>query len=272
LERGFEVRALTRNPDGSKAADLRNRGVEVVQGGFNDRASLERALRDVDGAFLMGTPFEAGVEAESQQGLSFLDAAKATDLPYLVYSSVAAADRNTGIPHFESKHTVEKQIVELGIPHTIIAPVFFADNMMAPFVLPGLQKGVLAQALPADTPLQIITVTNIGQFAALVFSRKTDFLGRRIDIAGDSLTGTEFARAIGKASGREIGYVEVPIDQVRNMSEDMALMYEWFARVGYSVEIEALRRDYPEVSWERFEDWADRQDWSVLDAAEKAAS
>ena len=56
------------------------------------------------------------------------------------------------------------------------------------------------------------------------------------------------------------------------MGENMALMYEWFERVGYSVDIEALRRNYSEVKWERFEDWAVHQDWSVLDAAKEAAS
>ena len=111
-----------------------------------------------------------------------------------------------------------------------------------------------------------------GEFGALVFARREDFWGKRINIAGDSLTGPEYGQAVGAASGREIGYFEVPRDQVRQMSEDMALMYEWFERVGYSADIEGLRRNYPEVKWERFSEWAARQDWSILEAAAKTAN
>jgi len=49
------------------------------------------------------------------------------------------------------------------------------------------------------------------------------------------------------------------------MSEDMALMYEWFVADGYSVDIDGLTTEYPEVAWETFSQWAGRQDWSVLE-------
>ena len=41
-------------------------------------------------------------------------------------------------------------------------------------------------------------------------------------------------------------------------------MYEWFNTVGYSADIETLRRDYPETGWHTFEEWAQAQDWSIL--------
>ncbi|MCK5248458.1 MAG: NmrA/HSCARG family protein [Spirochaetaceae bacterium] len=271
LDGGHEVRGLTRNTQSDRARALEGRGVELVQGDFTDRSSLEKALTGVDGAFLMSTPFEGGVEVETRQGITFVEAAHAVGVPHLVYTSVGDADQKTGVPHFVSKYLVEKRIVELGIPHTIIAPVYFHDNMLSPFVLPGLQTGVFAAAISPETRLQGVSVRNIGEFGALVFTRREAFLGKRINIAGDSLTGLEHAEAVAGASGREIGFFQVPIDEVRGMSEDMALMYEWFDGVGYSVDIEALRRDYPEVKWERFSQWASRQDWSVLESAGKTA-
>ena len=74
-----------------------------------------------------------------------------------------------------------------------------------------------------------------------------------------------------RASGRSISYFEVPIEQVRHNSEDMALMYEWFRRVGYTAEVEGLKREFPTVRWETFQDWADRQNWSVLNAERTVA-
>ena len=41
-------------------------------------------------------------------------------------------------------------------------------------------------------------------------------------------------------------------------------MLEWFDRVGYGADIEALRSEHPEVGWHTFEAWAKDQDWSVL--------
>ena len=41
-------------------------------------------------------------------------------------------------------------------------------------------------------------------------------------------------------------------------------MYEWFDRVGFTVDIKALRRDYPEVGWMTFGQWARAQDWTQV--------
>jgi hypothetical protein len=52
---------------------------------------------------------------------------------------------------------------------------------------------------------------------------------------------------------------------LRAQSEDLALMFEWFDRIGYAADIENLRRDFPEVNWQTFEEWARKQDWTILD-------
>jgi len=70
-------------------------------------------------------------------------------------------------------------------------------------------------AMPADRDLQMISVRNIGELASLAFVDPDRFLGRRINLAGDGLNGAGYAEAIGVATGRRIGYFEVPIGQVR---------------------------------------------------------
>ena len=51
LARGKEVRALVRNRE--KASSWANQGVELVDGDWNDSAAIERALKGVEGAFVM---------------------------------------------------------------------------------------------------------------------------------------------------------------------------------------------------------------------------
>jgi len=71
--------------------------------------------------------------------------------------------------------------------------------------------------------------------------------GRELDIAGDELTIPEAADVLTAALGRPIGSTQIPIEQVRGYSEDLALMLEWFERVGYSADIDALQREFGHV-------------------------
>jgi hypothetical protein len=76
-----------------------------------------------------------------------------------------------------------------------------------------------------------------------------------IDPAGDSRTMPEAAAVFGRALGRDIKYVRIPIEEVRKNSEDFALMLEWFDRVGYDADIEGTAKEFG-VTPTRLEDFA----------------
>ena len=265
LTRGHQVRALTRNSASPAAKRLREQGVEIAVGDFTDLDSLVCAVRGVDAVYAMSTPYEQGAEKEIAQGITVTDAAKAAGVAHLVYSSVASANRATGVSHFDGKYEVEKHVQASGVPYTIVAPVFFMENLLQPWTLPSLRQGKLAMALPAGRLLQQIATADIGAFVATVIECNDTVFGCRFDIAGDELTGEEAAALLSKVAGREIHYEGFPPDVLGAQSEDMARMFEWFDSTGYAADIESLRRDFPEVRWHRFEEWAREQDWSVLD-------
>ena len=266
LARGHSVRALTRKPESPAAAALAKRGVTIVPGNFDDEGSLERAARGVDTVFAMSTPFEGGSKAETAEGINLVRAASRVRVKHFVYSSVAGADRSTGIPHFDSKFEVEKEIRRSAIPFTIVAPVFFMENFLAEWMAAGIGQGSIAIAVPATRRLQQIAVEDIAQFTALVIDRRESFLGKRIDIASDELTLTTVASVISHVLGRQIKYTALAVDAVRGQNEDLARMYEWFDRVGYDADVVGLRELYPEVYWHRFSEWAREQDWSAIAA------
>ena len=268
LANGHRVRGLTRNDSSPTAKRLRDQGIEIAVGDFTDQDSLVRAAQGVDALFTMTTPFEGGVEIEVAQGTAIIEAAKTAEVNHLVYSSVGSADRATGVPHFDSKYEVEKHLVSSGLAYTIIAPVFFMDNLLLPWTLPGLREGKLAQGMPGTRPLQQISVADIGAFAAAVIERGEPIFGQRYDIAGDELTGDEAVAILSQATGREIRYEGFPPDVLRAQSEDLALMYEWFDHTGYVADINGLHRDFPEVKWHDFRGWVGQQDWRVLDSSD----
>ena len=252
LQKKHQVYALTRNIQSPPAQDLRNRGANLVKGDLDDSDSLKRAVKDVESVFLMGTPFEDGTEGETHRGKLMADIAKENNIEHLVYSSVANADKNTGIPHFESKYKVEQHIKNLGIPHTIIGPTFFMENLLGP----GLKQGQLALPLSLSTTLQQSALENIAEFSALVLESRKPFLGKRIDIASDDVTGEQAAKILSNELGYKIRYVPIPLEQVYQANEDMARMYEWYEKVGTGIDISALHQEYPEVNWLTFRDWA----------------
>jgi uncharacterized protein YbjT (DUF2867 family) len=267
IARGHRVKAISRRPESDGAKRLAAAGVEVVAGNLDDGASVAAAAEGVDAMFLMGNSYEAGTDAETRQGIAAADAAKAAGIGHLIYSSVADAHKKTGIPHFDSKYLVEKHIAGLGIPYTISAPVAFMENTVAPWAIDGLRQGVYAAALPPARVLQQVTIDDIGAFVATLAERREQVFGKRFDIASDELSGAQQAKILSEVLGRPITYRELPIAAIRQQSEDTALMFEWFDRTGYDADIAALRRDFPDVGWHSYADWARGFDWSVLDKA-----
>ena len=260
LRDGIRVVGLTRNVSG--AAAWADRGVELAGGDLRDRDSLARALETVDRAYLVTTPFEAGMEAEVDMGVAFVDAAKEAGVGQLVFSSVVSADAATGIPHFETKGRIEERLKKSGVPFTILRPAFFMDNFLAPWILPGIRAGKVTLGVRADRKLQMVAVRDIGEFALEAFRRPKRFLGRTIELAGDDLTIPAALAVISRVTSHPIRYEAVPDGRLEKaFGDDMARMYRWFNDVGYSVDIEGLRIDW-EVPLTTFREFAAGTPWS----------
>jgi uncharacterized protein YbjT (DUF2867 family) len=265
LSRGHRVRGLTRKPESAAARKLQALGAEIATGDMEDRGSMAQAASDMDAVFCVSTPFDSGgPETEGRQGMNVADAAKFSGVKHLVYSSVPKADTHTAIPHFESKAQVERHVQSLGIPWTVIGPGIFMENFLGPYFHPELLEGRFAIALSPACKLQLICLDDIAGFATLVLEQRERFLGRRIDIASDERTPPEIADILARVMGRKVKHHQTPIEQVRAWSKDMALMFEWFDRVGTGIDIAGLRRNYPEVGWRDLRQWAESQSWDVL--------
>src|SRR5436309_10238100 len=206
-QRGFALRALVRNPERPEVRQLEGPRVEVLRGDFDDRESIERALDGADGAYSVQS-WQGGPQTEIRQGIAFAEAANRQEVGHFVYSSVAAADQNTGIPHFESKAKVEERIRQIGMPYTIFRPVFFMENWL--MMRDAIHNGSIMLPLDPQTRLQMIAVDDIGAFVALGFEHTGHWHNRAYDLAGDELSMTELANAFSRASGREIRYQQLP--------------------------------------------------------------
>lgn len=256
-QRGFALRALVRNPERPEVRELEGSHVEVLRGDFDDPESMERVLDGADGAYSV-QPWQGGVETEIRQGIAFAEAANRQEVGHFIHSSVAAADENTGIPHFESKRRIEERIQRIGMPYTIFRPVFFMENWL--MMSDGIDNGTIMLPLSAQRRLQMIAVDDIGAFVALAFEHPGHWHNRAYELAGDELSMVELAEAFSRASGREVRYQQVPWDEFEQRAgHEMAVMYRWFEDKGYTVDIGAVRQHYPELT--SFNRWLE-QKWT----------
>src|SRR6202020_1404463 len=110
-----------------------------------------------------------------------------------------------------------------------------------------------------------VAVPDIGAVAVHVLEEPARFTGKRLEIAGDELTGNDAMAILSLVTSRPFSYYQVPLEVVsERMGEDSVKMYEWFDRVGFAVDRAALRREFPDVAFHDFESWAKTQDWSAL--------
>jgi uncharacterized protein YbjT (DUF2867 family) len=244
---GWEVRALVRDLNKDSAQDLKRQGVEIVQGDLNHLASLRTTMEGVYGVFSALSSTEAGVEVEERQGKAVADVAKEAGVSHFVYSSVGGAERESGIPHFESKWHVENYLHEHDLPVTILRPAFFIDNFRSIVSEEADQTLSIKMALRPETVLQMIAVDDIGAFAALAFEQKTTFLGKAIELAGDELTPVQITEVFQRVLGKPTRFTEVPVEQLRRVNPEMGSMFAWFNESGYQADIAALRQLYPSL-------------------------
>jgi uncharacterized protein YbjT (DUF2867 family) len=263
LSRGAHVRALVRNPGSDRAQALSRRGVELARIDIADAASLSAALQGVDAFFFMTTPEDqtaAAIEGETRQGIALVDAAVEAAVPHVVFSSVGGAERDSGIPHFESKRRVEEHLQRSGLRATYVRPVAFMDNFA--FMGPSVENGeiVLRMPLPDHIPLQMIAVRDIGEIGAALLLEDAKAPDGAIEIAGDERTGSQIAAAFGEHAGLPARYEALPLAVIGD-SEDAQAMFRWFAETpAYQADVSTVNTIHPSAwdlpTWLRSSGWS----------------
>jgi uncharacterized protein YbjT (DUF2867 family) len=267
LERGRTVRALVRDLASPAARALQWAGADLVVGDLDDPASLRTAMEGAHGVFLVLTMMAGprispeGVVAEERRGKAVAGLTRESGTGHLVYSSLNGAGARSGIPYYESKARIEEHIRALGLPATILRPVSFMDNF-ATYNRPVLEDReiVVSLAVRPELPMQLISVRDIGAFAAIAFDRPDQYLGRTVEIAGDALTPPQIAETFGRACGLPARFRQTPIEQVRAFDAQLAQMFTFFnEHPSELADLPALRAEHPGLM--RLDTWLRETGW-----------
>jgi len=255
IKNGWKVKGLTRNRANAKNHPLKNK-IEFVEGDLNNINSFREHLKNVYGVFSVQNFWEHGYDAEVAQGRNLAEAAKDAGIKHFIFSSVASANKNTGLPHFESKIEIEQFIKQIDLPYTILRPVFFMENFFR--MKNDILDGRIVNAVESHTPLQMISVENIGDFTLEAFNNPDIFLHKEIDIAGDSLTLTEVAKIFSQTLKHPVEYIEMNLNDFEEFAgKEFALMVNWFNKEGYDVDINSLKENF-DIELITFKNWLEK--------------
>ncbi len=252
LADGWQVRALTRHPNSSRARTLADAGAEVIGGSLEDPATIARCVDGVYGVYSVHPGPLAPEQDEAKAGRDITDAAVKYDVTHLVYSSGLGADHG-GQP---TKWEIERYIAASGVSATVLRPSSFMENLITQSATVGIRDGALRTAAAAHIRQQFIALDDIGTFAALALRNPDDYRDRTFELVGDALTPPEVAAQVSAAVGREVPYIQRPIEELRRINERFARGYELLNSGDGSVpdvDIDELRSLHPGLM--SFREW-----------------
>jgi uncharacterized protein YbjT (DUF2867 family) len=263
LARGHRVRAFTRRPQSARALALQARGADIAPGCFDDRWSVMTAVEGVDALFATTSATEAGTDAEVGHGRVLAEVARELRAPHVVYASKGGGTRLLGMAQLDGKVRVERLFDQLEVPTTVLGVALFMSSLHETALARGLADGVLELGLPAERVVPLVTVEDAARFTADVIERPRAFLGRRIEVASDAVSGWRMAEILSAHLGRSIVYRAPALRRAEDAAHGSRLS-AWLSLVGHSADVPGLRALCPSARWHRFEEWVGAQDWSWL--------
>jgi uncharacterized protein YbjT (DUF2867 family) len=254
----FGVRALTRNPDSAKAKELAAAGAEVVAADLDDEASVRAAFEGVYGAFVVTnywverTPEEEAARTRAEMELQQADiaatAAKDAGVAHVIWSTLedtrpffrdrddvpSLDDGRYKVPHFDAKGEADALFTKYGVPTTFLRTTFYFDAFINGMPPARGEDGKLTISMPmADRPLSGIASDDIGRTALAIFKRGPEFIGETVSIAGDHLTGKEYAAGLSEVLGEEVVYQPPTWEDYRAFPFPLAIefsnMFQFYA-------------------------------------------
>jgi uncharacterized protein YbjT (DUF2867 family) len=209
LARGKEVRALVRNRE--KASSWANRGVELVDGDWNDSAAIERALKGVEGAFVMlpavWTPSPDYKEAKGVIA-NYVEALTKAAPPRVVALSSMGANRNSGLGMITALSLLEQGFRDLISPIVFVRAGGFFENFL--YGLHAAQGGTLPVYYnPTNRKSTMVATDDIGAEVAMLLTG-TAWSEHRVVELGSMVSADEVAAQLGEVMQRDVKAFAVP--------------------------------------------------------------
>ncbi|KAJ5928415.1 hypothetical protein N7466_007371 [Penicillium verhagenii] len=269
-----EILAVTRDANSKGAQKLMSKSskIHLIEGNLDHPEGIfadaqEIASQPIWGVYSVQVPVpgSSDQEAEERQGKALIDTSLKHNVKLFVYSSVdrggdASYDTPTPVPHFISKHRIEHHLVEqtkgTEMAWTILRPVAFLENFTPDFF--GKVFATSWRDVVQEKPLQVISVGDIGFFAAQAFLNPEEWTGKSLSLAGDDITFEDMAKIYKAKTGRDVPLTfSFVCSTLWWMMKDFGYMFQWFYDSGYGADISTLKEIHPGLK--DFETWLETE-------------
>jgi uncharacterized protein YbjT (DUF2867 family) len=288
---GFAARAITRDPSKDKAKALAAAGAEVVSANIDEVESLKKAFAGAHGVYAVTNFWEHfSGEKEIQQAKNIAEAAKAAGVKHVIWSTLedtrtlmSADDTRMPmlqgkyrVPHFDAK--AEANAAFAGLPVTYLVTSFYWDNLYMFGLAPKKDdKGVYSWTFPmGDAKLPGIAAEDIGKTALGIFKAGSEYIGKTVGIAGESLSFQEMSKKLETIGIAPVQFNAVDANVFRGFGfpgadeyGNMFQVYRDFEKqVNAARSIEATRKLNPAL--QNFDQWLAKNKSAVVAAANPA--
>jgi NAD(P)H dehydrogenase (quinone) len=193
--------------DVSKIADLADRGVRTQASDYSDLDSLRQVLADAD-RLLLVSGSEVGQRVEQHRNA--IQAAKEAGVGLTAYTSIANAGR-TSMQMAAEHQATEQVLADSGLPFALLRNSWYIENYTAQLPTYLEYGAVLGSA--GDGRVSAATRADYAEAAAAVMIGE-DQAGKIYELGGDdAFTMGELAEEISRASGRQVTYQDLPVDE-----------------------------------------------------------
>ncbi|KAI4943869.1 hypothetical protein J4E91_009015 [Alternaria rosae] len=267
----YEILAVTRDAQSSSSKKLKQKSsrIKLVTGNLDAADEVFKAARESTKLPIWGVfSVQALGKNEEKQGKDLIDASIKNSVSHFVFSSADRGGANsdsdpTTVPHFITKHNIEQHLFseseKSSMTYTVLRPVAFYENLTADFFGKVFTTS-WAIKLPKEKPLQFISTSDIGFFAAQAFleSDTPVYQNKRMSLAGDSLSFEQFRETFGKSTGEKLPMTYRSVaGALCWMSKELGYMFNWFREKGFGADNEECKRMNPEMKG--FETWLETE-------------
>jgi uncharacterized protein YbjT (DUF2867 family) len=205
------IRVATRNPD--KVTALTARGAEAVPLDLEDLPQVRAALADVDRVFLVGPQGDARFGTKVA---AVIGAAKEAGVQHLVRLSASGSDPAQTEHLFGREHGVaDAALTGSGLGYTIFQPTFFQDNLFT-FQGEAIRGQSAFYGASAGGKVAYLSTRDLAEAIGRVLLDPTPHAGEVYTPTGpEAHTDEEVAALLSEVLGRNITYVEVPLEGMR---------------------------------------------------------
>ncbi|MEO8852316.1 MAG: SDR family oxidoreductase [Ginsengibacter sp.] len=196
--------------DENKVNSLKEKGVEIRLGNFDDTASLSKALQEIEKVLLIST----ADTNRFQQHKNVVDAAKKAGVKFIAYTSVPVKDLNSTVakPLLESHFQTEDYIKASGMTYAFLRNNIYADMVPIYVGEKVFETGIYLPAGSGKVPFALRR--EMGEGTANLLLQSDRHQSKTYDITNTELYSFEdVASVFSELSGKIITYTDADIDE-----------------------------------------------------------